>query len=530
MTQATICSLFLAIAACFTPSNVLANEPPRTPNILWIVAENMAPDIGCYGTPLVKTPRVDQLAAQGMRYEWAFDTCPVCSPSRSAFMTGMYQTTIDAHNHRSHRHDHHPLPNGVQPFTQRLHEIGYYTANVKRIGEDQVGTGKSEINFDVNGPVLNKTVRLPETSDRSNPDHHNRMNETRLFHSNDWSDLLPNQPFYAQINLPVVELTAEGWHSSKDSPRYQFGHPAVVNPNDVTPPPYYPNHPLVRKEWAGYLDSVCGMDTRVGRILDQLDQDGLADDTVVVFFADNGRLALRGLDWCYDSGDRVPLIIRWPKNFSPPTGFKVGSVNQQLVSLIDVTATTLNIAGIKKPANMHGRVLFGAHADAAREFVINARDRTDDAVNRIRSVRTHRYRYTRNFMPEMAFMALHRYKYARIPIVRLMYQLHQKGELTLAQQQLMAPRLPDEELYDIRKDPFEIANLATSTTPEHQRALKELRGKLKTWIEDTGDLGQQPESQTDIDIWVKDAAQKHGTPDWYNPLFGTSNLVVPTDE
>ena len=356
------------------------------------------------------------------------------------------------------------------------------------------------------------------------------MNEARLFHSNDWKDLSPHQPFYAQINLPVVELKAEGWVSSEESPRYEFSHPAIVNPDDVTPPPYYPNHPQVRKEWAGYLDSVCGMDARVGRILDQLEADGLADDTVVIFFADNGRLALRGLDWCYDSGDRVPLIVRWPKNFPTPESFKAGSVNRQLVSLIDVTATTLVIAGVKKPANMQGRVLFGARAEPPREFVINARDRTDDAMNRIRSLRTHRYRYTRNFMPEMGFMALHRYKYSRIPIVRLMYELHEKGELTQAQQQLMALRLPDEELYDITKDPYEITNLATSTDPEYQRALIELRGKLEAWIEETGDHGRQPESQSDTDKWIRDAFRKHGTPDWYNPDFGTSNLVVPADE
>lgn len=527
MKQGLLLKLAFGFAACFATSYALADQQLRTPNILWIVAENMAPDIGCYGAPLVKTPRIDRLAAEGVRYEWAFDTCPVCSPSRSAFMTGMYQTSIGTHHHRSHRHHYFPLPAGVRPMTHRLVDAGYYTANVKLIGNAHVGTGKSEINFDVEGEILNPTIRLPQTSDRDNPDHHNNMNEARLFHSNQWQDLSPHQPFYAQINLPTVELAAEGWVGSRARPWNRSIHPDVVNPDDVTPPPYYPNHPIVRKEWAGYLDSVCGMDARVGRILDQLEQDGLADDTVVIFFADNGRLALRGLDWCYDSGDRVPLIIRWPKHFPAPENFKAGSINKQLVSLIDVTATTLDIAGVKKPTKLEGRVLFGANAEAPREFVVNARDRTDDAMNRIRSLRTHRYRYTRNFMPEMGFMALHRYKYARIQTVRLMYELHEKGELTPAQQRLMSPRLPEEELYDVTNDPYEITNLATSSDPEHQRALKELRTRLKTWIEATGDQGQQPESQSDTDDWVRDAIGKHGTPDWYNPAFGTSNLTPP---
>ena len=514
--------LLLAVVAttCFSIAASGQEVRTRRPNILWIVAENMGPDFACYGTPLVKTPRVDQLAAEGTRYQWAFDTCPVCSPSRSAFMTGMYQTSIGAHNHRSRRLDRFPLPEGVRPITHRLRDAGYFTANVHTIDEFRAGTGKTDVNFDVEGPVIHSSIKSPVNPSRTDADNHNRVNESRLFESSDWNDLASNQPFYAQVNLPVVELTQKGWNASTASPWNGSTHPTVINPDDVTAPPYYPNHPIVRKDWAGYLDSVCGVDARVGAILDKLDEDGLADSTVVIFFADNGRLEVRGLDWCYDSGDRVPLVIRWPKNFPAPTNYQPGSVRDQLVSLIDLTATTLDIAGIAKPSNMQGRILLGVNAEAPRKFVVSARDRTDDAVNRIRSLRTKRYRYTRNFMPEKAFMALHRYKYSRFPVIPLMYELHAKNELTPAQATLMASRLPDEELYDTANDPHEINNLASSTDPEHQRVLEELRTELQRWIEETDDQGRHAESPAVIDHWKRDAARRHGTPLWYDAKFG----------
>ena len=182
-------------------------------------------------------------------------------------------------------------------------------------------------------PVTHSTLKAPAENDRNQPGSHNQHNEVRLFHSSQWDDLSDNQPFYAQVNLPVVERAKLGWNASEDSPWYGSTHPSIIDPDQVEPPPYYPNHPVTRKEWAGYLDSICGMDTRVGVILDRLEEDGLSDDTVVMFVADNGRLELRGLDRCYDSGDRVPLIIRWPKNFPTPSRYKAGSVNHQLVSL-----------------------------------------------------------------------------------------------------------------------------------------------------------------------------------------------------
>jgi len=508
------CCLFLTALAASTTIVFAANKP----NILWITAENMGPDLGCYPdspwAKQVRTPHLDQFAREGMRYRLAFATAPVCSPSRSAFMTGMYQTTIGAHNHRSHRHDHFSLPDGVRPVTHWLVDAGYFTANVVSIGGKQVGTGKTDLNFEVTGPVLNPALASKLKSPARDSGVADRSldgrNSVRLFHSTEWTDLKSRQPFFAQVNLPTADSNPQGWRGSKENPWNGQTHPAITDPAKITVPPYYPDHPITRKDWAGYLDSVAGMDMRVGEILAQLETDGLADNTVVIFFADNGRQELRGLDWCYDSGVRVPLIVRWPKHFPAPPQYKAGAESHQLISLLDLTATTLAIAGVPKPAGMQSRIFLGAQADPERRMVFSARDRTDEAVNRIRTVRTARYRYIRNFMPQYSFMAPHRFKEATFPVVPLMRQLHAQGKLTPAQAALMAPRLPDEELYDLETDPFEIHNLAAN--PKHQKIRNELSAALELWIHDTNDQGRIPEPADIVRQWVEHTDRPHRTP------------------
>ncbi len=468
---------------------------------------------------MVTTPNVDRLACEGLRYRQAFDTAPVCSASRSALMTGMYQTTIGAHNHRSHRipgvDDHHYLPEGVRPFPHRLRDAGYSTANITTIAGKPVGTGKTDLNFEVVGEVLRPDERPPAEGWGSQAIiRHNFGNSVRLFAITEWTRLAGHQPFYAQVNLPTVELGPVDWTAAPNQPWKGQSHPATVDPDRVVLPPYYPDDPIMRRHWAGYLDAINGLDARVGEILTRLEADGLADDTVVIFFADNGRVELRGLDWCYDSGDRVPLIVRWPKNFPAPPQYRAGMTSEQLVSLIDLTATTLAIAGVPKPAGMQGRVLLGAEADPARDVVFSARDRTDEAVQRIRAVRGPRYRYIRNFMPEQAFLAPHRYKEAWFPAVPLLRAWQARGGLSDAQRTLVADRLPDEELYDTAADPYEIHNLAASSHPGHQRILREMRATLERWIVETDDQGRFPEPPAVLEFWH----------DFYRRLFP----VLPT--
>ena len=506
----------------------IAGPQTRRPNILWLIVDNIGPDLGCYGTPLVRTPHLNRLAAEGLRYTGAFSTVPICAPSRSAFMTGMYATTIDAQHMRSHRHDHFHLPEGVRPIMHRLIEGGYYTANIRTLGDKTVGTCKIDLNFELEGPVLRRTAadkrrRLEAQGAPEGGTVDSRVqdieNEIRLFHTDRWSDLKEHQPFFAQVNFPIAERPGRergpgsGWVGSKHAPAFGTQvHPAVVDPDRVTLPPYYPDHPVARQDWAGYLDCICGLDQRVGEILNRLEADRLADDTIVVFFADQGRIEIRGIGWCYDRGNHVPLIIRWPKNFPLPPRYAPGAVNEQLVSLLDLAATTLAFAELKKPAGMQSRVFLGPDADPPRRYVFTHRDRHDEVVQRIRSVRTDRYRYIRNFIPDRPFLFFHAHKEAMYPVIPLLRELHKEGKLTPVQETLLAPRMPDEELYDLENDPYEINNLAGSADPEHRRQLQRLRGVLDGWIEETDDQGRRLEPPELVQQWIEVMYGRWGGP------------------
>lgn len=471
-----------------------ASEPAaaKRPNILWIIGENLKLDLGCYGAKNVHTPNLDGLAAQGVRYTRVFATSPVCAPSRSAFMTGMYQTSTDTHHMRSHRDDDFRLPAGVQPITHRLQKAGYFTANIKTIGARVVGTGKLDLNF---------------------------VNEGPIFQSDDWSKLKGQQPFFAQINTPEIEYDIYDRKSAAKSRVKWVGedeHPQIATPENVTPPPYYPDHPVVRQEWARYLNSVSGMDRRIGCVLDQLRKDGLADDTIVLFFADNGRLEARGIHWCWDTGIHVPLIVHWPRNFPAPPQYRAGARSDQVLSLLDVTATTLALAGVPRPLGMQGRVFLGKDADPPRTYAFSARDRIDETANRIRSVREARYHYLRNFQPEQSFVSLNRYKEKCFLVQPLMRELHAQGKLTGPAAALMTPRLPDEELYDTEADADEINNLARSEQAEHRQALTRLRAALETWITETGDRGHLAEPPQVVAGLEKEMHEWFGTPAWHS--------------
>ena len=268
------------------------------PNILWIMSEDISPDLSCYGTPAVQTPNLDNLAKQGVRFTNAFTTSPVCSTSRSAMITGMHQGAIGAHHHRSHRGDGYVLPEQVKPITEYLRQAGYFTANVKTAAPGVRGSGKTDFNFKVN----------------------------KVFDGNDWNQRQPNQPFFAQLSISITHRGGQWRNLDKklDNP---------VNPDKVKLPPYFPDHPIARKDWATYLNSIQMMDIYVGKILKRLEDEGLADNTVVIFIGDHGRCHVRGKQWLYDAGIRIPLIIRWPGKLKP------GHVSSDLVSAIDISAT-----------------------------------------------------------------------------------------------------------------------------------------------------------------------------------------------
>ncbi len=216
----------------------------------------------------------------------------------------------------------------------------------------------------------------------------------------------------------------------------------------------------MRADWAQYLNTVMALDRKVGCVLRKLEEDGLADSTVVVFMGDHGRAMIRGKQWPYDSGLHVPLIVRWPRGLPAPKGYEPGTASDRLVASIDVSATTLALAGVDPPLLMQGRVFLGEEATPPREFVFGGRDRGDETVDRIRTVRTRTHRYIRNFYPDRPFLQLNRYKEWAYPVIGLMRDLAADGKLDEAQARLLAPTRPAEELYDLDADPWEIQNLA----------------------------------------------------------------------
>ncbi|HYF35516.1 MAG TPA: sulfatase, partial [Prosthecobacter sp.] len=448
-----------------------ASAQSAQPNILWLIAEDFGPQLGCYGTKEVSTPVLDELAGKGMRFTRFYTTAPVCSPSRSAFNTGMYQTTIGAHNHRSHRDDGYTLPKGVRVISDRMREAGYFTANIKTLpgAAGFKGSGKTDWNFVHEGPP---------------------------FDSENWSDLKTHQPFYAQVNFQETHRT--------------FRAPPHADPAKVEVPPYYPDHEITRQDWAQYLDAATELDRKIGKILELLKQDGLLENTVICFIGDNGQAHVRGKQFCYEEGLHVPFILHWPEAIPAPKGYQRGTVSDRLLMSLDLTATTLNWAGIAKPQGMQGQLFLGRNAEPPREYVFGARDRCDETVFRMRTVRDKRYRYIRNFTPDRPFLQPNEYKERQYPVWNLLKQLAAEEKLTPAQAALAAPNMPEEELYDLETDPHQIQNLAASPKPEHQTALTRLRGVLQTWIQETNDQGRVPEPEEVVkrEGLTKPAAEK----------------------
>ena len=390
--------LIAAFSLALLATGLHAAEAKR-PNILWLIAEDFGPHLTSTGTKEVWTPNIDKLAAEGVRYTHFYDGM-VCSVSRSSFMTGMYAVSIGAQNHRTL--DKKPLPEGVKPLTTWLREAGYFTDNLVNLPESCgfKGTGKTDWNFLFNGPD---------------------------FESKEWADLKSHGPFYAQINFRET-------HRDYKSPKR-------ADPAKVELPPYYPDHPIARQDWADYLDDATALDQKIGLVLEALQKDGLADDTILVFFGDNGQSHARGKQFCYEEGFLVPLIIHWPKNFPAPANFKPGTLDDRLLDGIDLAPTMIDIAGAPKPPKMQGRNFLGPHTEAPREYVFGTRDRCDETIMRIRSVGNGHYRYIHNFTPETPFLAPNAYKEKQYPVWNLLKKLHAEGKLTPAQEFLCQPRI-----------------------------------------------------------------------------------------
>ena len=442
----------LGLAGLSVGFNCRGNPRPKLerPNILWIVVEDASPHIGCYGHKYVETPFLDALASEGIRFTNAFVTSPICSPSRSAMITGLYPTTLGSHNHKSQTmdqdgggnklyYDSYRLPAEIPLIGDLFKQAGYFTCNGE--GASAKKPGKTDYNF---------------------------LEKSDYYDGADWKKCPLDKPFFAQIQFRGGKIRIEA------SER-------LVQAAEL--PPYYPDNAIQRKDWASYLASWEATDREVGRIIADLKREGVYENTAIFFFTDHGMNHLRGKQFLYDEGINVPLIIRLPASRN------AGSVEDNLVLHMDVGASSLALSGIPIPEHFQSKNLF-KEDEPPRDYIIAARDRSDETPEIIRCVRTRKYKYIRNFMSYLSHTQPNQHKDKKL-IMTNMRELYAEGKLTELQGFIFQKTRPPEELYNIEIDPYETQNLADD--PQYRGTVSDLREKLYNWMEATGDLGLIPE-------------------------------------
>ena len=454
----TLTATLSMVATAQLPADRLPTDTTR-PNILWIYVEDTNDWMSCYGDGVVETPNIDALAARGTRFTRAYMPAGVCSPTRSAIITGMHQTSIGAHQHYSsfevwrgiEMDEWDPNYLGVRTLPEILRLARYHTFN----------EGKLHYNF------VYDTDQLY--------DHHtNKMGFRDAQEGRYWNSRPDGRPFFGQIQLAGGKARAK----------------KVVDRAAVPVPPYYPDHPAVREELARHYDTILHLDAEVGRIVAALEEAGLLETTVIVFFSDHGMAAPRHKQFLYEGGIRVPCILAGP-------GIPEGQVRDDIIGGIDLTATTLALAGVTIPPHMQGRDVFAA--DFHRDHWVAARDRCDYTIDRIRAVVTERYKYLHNFKTDRPYLQP-QYRDGR-PALQALRELYAAGELDDVQAAFAGPHRPAEELYDLEADPHETVNLVDD--PAHAQALADMRTRLERWIEETGDLGRFPESDAALRAALK---------------------------
>jgi arylsulfatase A-like enzyme len=429
------------------------------PNILWFSIEDISPTFGCTGDTVARTPNIDRLAGEGRRYTNAFSTAGVCAPSRCAIITGMYQTSIGGHHMRTtHTNEAAPEmptpyeavpPAYVKAFPEYLRAAGYYCTN----------NAKTDYQF---APPFSAW-------DVCGRDGH-------------WRNREAGQPFFAVFN-PTFTHESGMW--PKD------GEQLKTDPDAVTLPPYIPDTHEARVALARHYDNLERADARLGELLAELDEDGLTNETIVILWSDHGQGLPRGKRWLYDAGIRIPLIVKWPEHVT------AGDVSDRLVSLVDLGPTMLSLAGVSVPLHMQGQPFLGPDA-VEREYAFAARDRHDEAYDMVRAVRDTRYKYIRNYHTELPYLLWIPYR-NRHPSLQDMWRMHADDSLEPPCDVMFQTPRPGEELYDTRSDPHELTNLADE--PQHAKTLARLRDALRSWQDDHGDLGHEPEAVMVARMW-----------------------------
>jgi uncharacterized sulfatase len=437
---------FILLFVFLAPVSAWADDRP---NILWISCEDISPRLGCYGDRQATTPNLDQLASQGVRFTQAHHVHGVCAPARTGMITAMYPTSLGCNHMRCKGR----LPDHVKLFPSYLKEAGYYCTN----------NSKTDYNFQwTTDEVWHESSRKAHWRNRPDSD----------------------TPFFAVFNITLCHESGV-WPKNHSNRTKGLAKELFHDPAQMKLPTYYPDTPKARASMARLYDVITAMDVQVGRILSELQEDGLADDTIVMFWSDHGDGLPRAKRWIYDSGTRVPLIVRIPEKLRTGSFGTPKSTDDRLISMIDLGPTVLNLAGIDIPEHMHGRPFIGDNLPPQRQYVHAARDRIDERYDMVRMVRDDRYRYMRTYMTWYPTLRL--INYAENNAIRQeMRRLLAEGTLKPEAAQFLTPTRPYEQLYDTQSDPDEVKNLVDD--PQYAEILERLRGECDRWMLDVRDV------------------------------------------
>jgi arylsulfatase A-like enzyme len=427
----------------------MEEETTTPPNILWIVTEDISPALGCYGDEYAKTPNLDGLAAQGIRFDYAYATAPICAPSRSCLITGLYATSLGTQHLRTEV----KKPDFIKTFPVHLREAGYFVTNY----------GKTDYNFDPEG-IWDYWEQDPYP----------------------WRKRKGNQPFFSFLNIGSTHEGPGNIEDAYNRAVEDLPDSLFHDPEKANLPPYFPDTPEMRRLWAHYYDLVSDMDVQVGDILNTLEEDGLMENTIIFFFSDHGFGLPRYKRWLYRTGLHVPLIIYLPPAYQHFAREGTGSVSEDLVSFVDFAPTVLNLAGTKIPAYMQGKKFLGDSIDRPRKYVFGARSRADDMYEVSRAVLAKDYIYIRNYLPYLPYIQPGYIFSDRKLSFRELRKLHLAEELPMEAKKLWQPK-PIEELYNLKNDPFELNNLARDRN--YREIMEYLHEQLKKWVIDTRDIG-----------------------------------------
>lgn len=426
----------------------------KRPNILWLSAEDISAHFGCYGDKSAITPVVDNLAKEGVKYTRTFTTAGVCAPCRSGIITGMYQTTLGTQHMRCTA----TLPNDIRPFSKYMRDAGYFCTN----------NSKQDYQF-----------KTPKDS---------WDNSSKKAHWRDRKD--KNKPFFAVFNYTGCHESGITSKAKYEAVTKGFSKDLRRDAAKLDLPPYFPDTSVVREDWKRNYELITAMDQWAGNLIQQLKDDGLYEETIIIFWSDHGIGMPRSKRWLYDSGTHIPLVVRIPEQFRTDGQGKPGSVNDELVSSIDFAPAMLKLAGAKIPEHMQGRAFLGKDLSTKRNYVHGARDRMDERYDIIRTVRNERYLYIRNYEPLKSY-----YQYINTcekgATMKELRKLHDAGKLNPTADHYFNPTKPVEELYDYRNDSHNIKNLATDSN--YKEILDELRKEHLRWVKDSKDIGLVPE-------------------------------------